>query len=170
MKESSSPSLFFSYWKMPLWIGLAVIIFDHITKWTVVGTIELYRQRITVIPDFFDLIHTRNTGAAWSMFNQHTEILAAFSLIAGLAMIFWFTKLADNRKLQAVGLALIIGGTFGNFIDRAFLGYVIDFLAFTFGNYHFPAFNIADSAISIGAALFILDSFRQSAEKRKCAK
>ena len=122
------------------------------------NNLEVNRDSIPVIDGFFSIVHTKNPGAAWGIFGDHTNVLAFVSLIAGAAMIVFFRKLAEEKAVQAAGLSLIIGGTIGNMIDRFYLSHVTDFLSFTFGSYQFPAFNVADSAITIGVVLYAFGS------------
>jgi len=141
----------------------AVVLIDRITK--------LYiRMRVSpwdvhpVIPGFFNIIHTENPGAAFGMFAEGSSQWRSFLLIGVtlgvMAVIAWMlfrpARAAESELLRA-GFALVLGGALGNFIDRASRGTVTDFLQFFFGSYEFPSFNAADSAITIGAALLILD-------------
>jgi signal peptidase II len=94
-----------------------------------------------------------------------------FTAVAGtvsIVLLIWLKRLKDDEKLEAISISLILGGAVGNLIDRISLGYVVDFLDFYnyFGSYHFPAFNVADSAICVGAFLLIIDSFRHKAEEK----
>ncbi len=140
--------------RFPLVITIILIIADQITKLLIFNKVST-KEQIPVINGFFDIVHTHNTGAAWGIFSDHTYILTLISLGAAILMIVFFSKLSEDRKLQAVGLSLIIGGTIGNLIDRARLSFVIDFLSFHWkDSYHFPAFNVADSAITVGVFLY----------------
>jgi len=114
----------------------------------------------------FTLLH--NTGAAFSFLASESGwqrwFFIALAFFVSLGLGVWLTKLRDD-KWVAFAVALILGGAIGNLYDRITLGYVVDFLHFYWGNYHFPAFNIADTAISIGAGLMILDIFRPKKEQ-----
>lgn len=148
-----------------LWLAAVVILLDQITKLAVIDRLAAY---VDVIPltGFFNLVHVHNTGAAFSLFADQPGWQRWFFLgIAGIAstIIVVLLRKAGDRPLFAVALALILGGALGNVIDRVLYGHVIDFLDFHYGGWHFPAFNVADSAITVGAALLILDSFRKQA-------
>lgn len=146
---------------------LAVVVFtlDQVTKVWVNHTIpfETYfgPDRITVIPGFFHLVHVGNTGAAWGMFAGKTVWLAALAIVT-LAGIYLFRHHLELRRLVTqVCFGLLCGGIFGNLVDRLAHGHVIDFLLFTFGSWDFPAFNVADSAICVGVAIYLYQSFRE---------
>lgn len=145
-----------------LWLAALVILLDQLTKLWVLDDLVAY---VDVIPltGFFNLVHVHNTGAAFSLFADQPGWQRWFFLgIAGIAsvVIVFLLRKTAGRPLFSAALALILGGAIGNVIDRALYGHVIDFLDFYWGAWHFPAFNVADSAISIGAALLIWDSFR----------
>ena len=140
-----------------------VIVLDQVTKAIIRATLPLGDSR-TVIPGFLDLAHVQNTGAAFGMLNDidfaYKPIVMV--IIAGLALLAiaaYGTQLGFQDRLARFGLALILGGAFGNLADRAIRGYVIDFVDVYSGDVHFWAFNVADAAISIGAILVILDTF-----------
>lgn len=150
------------------WLNLSalVIILDQLTKWISVSVLDLY-ETIPVMP-FFNFTMAHNYGAAFSFLSSaggwQRWFFVVLAVIVSVALSIWLKKLKPTAKLEAAALALIIGGAVGNVIDRFVHGYVIDFLDLYYGNYHWPAFNIADSAICIGAVLLILDSFRNKAE------
>lgn len=150
------------------WLNLSVlvIILDQLTKWISVSVLDLY-ETIPVMP-FFNFTMAHNYGAAFSFLSSaggwQRWFFVALAVIVSVALSIWLKKLKPTAKLEAAALALIIGGAVGNVIDRFVHGYVIDFLDLYYGHYHWPAFNIADSAICIGAVLLILDSFRNKAE------
>ncbi len=150
-----------------LWLSLLIIIADQISKTVMVNWLDLY-ERVAVLP-FFNLTLAHNTGAAFSFLagagGWQRWFFVALAVVISLVLVIWLKRLAQTAKLEAISLALIIGGAIGNVIDRLVYGYVIDFLDVYVGNYHWPAFNIADSAICVGAVLLIIDSFRKSAEK-----
>ena len=146
-------------------ISALVVLLDALTKWLVATRIELH-DSIPVIPSVFDLVHVRNTGAAFGI-GANTEshvvpmllnggAIAVFIIVVGYAM-----RSALTDRLLQVGLHLILGGAIGNLIDRFRFGYVVDFLDFFIGDHHWPAFNIADSAICIGIGLLFLDMRRK---------
>lgn len=138
-----------------------VVVFDQLTKFLVKATIPLYAKR-EVIPNFLDLTHVQNTGAAFGVFNAadfpyKSPVMIAIATFALLAIALFGRQLGAHEKLSRYGLALIIGGAFGNLIDRAFAGYVVDFVDVYWGEAHFWAFNVADAAITVGAILVLLD-------------
>jgi signal peptidase II len=141
-------------------IALLVTALDQLTKQLVVRSIPLYDEKV-IIPRFFSISHVMNTGAAFSLFAHSagaaTTALAAFSAIvmALICFLLWRTR---AWSVSAVSLALILGGATGNFIDRVRLKAVVDFLSFDFGSYHYPDFNLADSAIVVGAILLAADA------------
>jgi signal peptidase II len=146
-----------------LWLSLAVIGLDQVTKFLVTRFVELF-ERVEVLPVLdFTLLH--NTGAAFSMLAGASGWQRPFFIALGVAvsamLVVWIWRAPRGDKLLPVALALILGGAIGNVIDRVIYGYVVDFIHVHWGAAYFPAFNIADSAITIGAALLILDAFRE---------
>ncbi|MFI3122876.1 MAG: signal peptidase II, partial [Methylococcales bacterium] len=127
---------------------------------------QLY-DSISVVP-FFNLTYVHNTGAAFSFLSEaggwQRWFFAALAIVMSTIMTIWLTKLKEHETLLAVALSLILGGAMGNLIDRLAYGYVIDFLDVYYGTYHWPAFNIADSAITIGVTLMLVDSFKTKEE------
>ncbi|NLJ69887.1 MAG: signal peptidase II [Clostridiaceae bacterium] len=137
-------------------ISLVIIVLDQLSKSWIINNLPLH-ESIPVINDFFSLFHIRNSGAAWGMLsNQNWGIylLTAVSVVASL-YIYYLIYINDIKPVR-ITLALILGGSIGNLIDRIRFNNVVDFLSFTFGDYHFPTFNIADSAIVIGAICLAL--------------
>jgi signal peptidase II len=131
-----------------------VIGLDQFTKLLVIHVLRLY-ESVVVIPGFFDLVHVRNRGIAFGLLNQLGAIwssiaLSALTAAAVILLIFWLTRLREDDRRMAFGLSLIIGGAVGNLIDRIRLGEVVDFLDFYVGSFHWPAFNVADSAVTLG--------------------
>lgn len=149
-----------------LLISLAILVLDQWTKWRIEAAIP-HHGSIPVIDGFLNLIHVRNTGVAFGMFaakgaetsETWLTVLGALALVA-VSAYFWRVSLADRTLL--VALALVVGGAIGNLVDRVASGAVTDFVDVYLGTHHWPAFNVADAAISIGIALLILDSFRPS--------
>ena len=145
------------------WLGIAfaVILIDHLTKWWVTSTLD-FQQAIPVLP-FFSLVLVHNTGAAFSFLADAGGWQRwFFILVGGVATVIIVRLLrrhADDPRL-AFPLALVLGGALGNLIDRVVLGHVVDFLYFHYRGFAWPAFNVADSAITIGAAMLIWDSLR----------
>lgn len=151
-----------------LWLSALVIVLDQASKWFMSSWLSLY-ETVAVVP-FFNLTMAHNTGAAFSFLAQaggwQRWFFAVIAFVVSVVLFVWLKRLSSTAKLEAISISLILGGAVGNLIDRVLLGYVVDFLDFYnyYGNYHFPAFNIADSAICIGAALLIIDSFRHKQE------
>ena len=146
-----------------LWLSVAVVLLDQVTKFLVARFLELY-ERVEVLPVLdFTLLH--NTGAAFSILAGASGWQRGFFIglgsIVSVALVVWLWRLPRGERLLPIALALIIGGAIGNVIDRVLHGYVIDFVHVHWGAAYFPAFNIADSAITIGAALLMLDAFRE---------
>ena len=142
-------------------IALGVIILDRITKLAIVQALRL-GQGIPVVPGFFDIVFILNPGAAFGFLATLSDQVRNpfFILISALAVIlivFYHARYLRSRRLVSVALGLVLGGALGNLIDRLHYGMVVDFLDVHVGPYHWPAFNVADSAISIGVGLMILD-------------
>jgi signal peptidase II len=140
---------------------LAVLILDQLTKQIVRTTLPLH-DTVKVIPGFVDLTHVQNTGAAFGLLNAadfpyKPAIMIAIAAIALVAIAAYGAQLGFHERLARFGLALILGGAFGNLIDRAAVGHVVDFVDVYWGASHFWAFNVADAAITVGAALVLLD-------------
>ena len=139
----------------------AVLLLDRLTKW-IVETRVSFLDTLKVIPGFFDIVHTENRGAAFSLFNQSTSewrtwLLVVFSLAAVVLVGgFIFQRAEKMDRLSLAGFALILGGAGGNAFDRIVWGRVTDFLDFYLGGYHWPAFNVADSALVIGCGLLLI--------------
>jgi signal peptidase II len=151
--------------KRPLLIALAVLLLDRITKWAIAQTIPL-EDAINIIPGFFRLTHLENTGAAFSLFADssspfRTTLLIAFSAAAlsVVSVLLW----KDRRVFHSgtLALSLILGGAVGNLWDRIANGKVTDFLDFYIGIHHWPPFNVADSAIVVGALLLFMRMLRK---------
>ncbi len=144
-----------------LWLSLAVLALDQFTKVMVMAM--LARHEVVVLAPFFNLVHVVNPGAAFSLFADQPGwqrgFFIAIALIASVVILYLMRR-SGGRKTFNLALALILGGAVGNVIDRALYGHVVDFLDFHVAGWHWPAFNVADSAITVGAALLIWDGFR----------
>lgn len=147
-----------------LFISLAVLALDQWTKWLVELHLPLHVSQV-VVPGFFNLTHVQNSGVAFGLFaaqgmsgGSWMLTLLGLGALTAVALYFWFTP-ADNRLLLTA-LVLVVGGALGNLFDRVATGAVTDFVDVYVGAHHWPAFNVADSAISIGIVLMALDSFR----------
>ena len=142
------------------WLGLALILLiaDQFTKVLILGYYQL--GDATYVTSFFNIVRAHNSGAAFSFLASASGWQRWFFTAIGIAaalFIVWLLRSHAGQKLFSFSLACILGGAVGNVIDRMLHGYVVDFLDFHHGGWHFPAFNIADSAITIGAACLILD-------------
>ncbi|MRR34964.1 signal peptidase II [bacterium] len=144
-------------------VTAASLVIDQATKILVDRTMDLY-QSIPVIDGLFSITYVRNKGAAFSFlsnFDYRRPFFVAITLVAMVAIIVTFRKLRDDQRLAAFSLSLIFSGAVGNLIDRVRLGEVIDFLDVYWKTHHWPAFNVADSAICVGVALLALDMIRE---------
>ncbi|MCQ8103450.1 signal peptidase II [Methylomonas sp. SURF-2] len=144
-----------------LWLSLLVLVLDQSSKLAIDATLQLY-ESIPLTP-YFNLTHARNTGAAFSFLAQaggwQRWLFAGLAVVMSGAITVWLLRLQKHETLMAAALSLVLGGAIGNLIDRVAYGYVIDFLDVYYQNWHWPAFNIADSAICIGVGLMLLESF-----------
>ncbi|WP_127568051.1 signal peptidase II [Paenibacillus xylaniclasticus] len=140
-----------------------VFAIDWISKWIIVNELELHEE-ISVIGDFFVITSIRNTGAAFSMLENQRVFFLIVTIIIAAGIVWYMLRTVRNngKALLLTGLALVLGGALGNFIDRALKGEVVDFLQFTFGSYTFAIFNLADTAICIGVGMILLDSLLSS--------
>lgn len=149
--------------RMGLIIAAIVIIADQITKAAATHYLTLHLP-VSVMPLFnFTLMH--NTGAAFSFLNDaggwQRWFFSVLAIVVSGVIIHWLRTMPAHDRWQGIGLSLILGGALGNVIDRLRMGYVVDFLDFYAGGAHFPAFNVADSAITIGAGMILIASFRK---------
>jgi signal peptidase II len=145
-----------------LWLTGLVIILDVITKAMASESLQLH-QPVNIFPGLnMTLMH--NTGAAFSFLSDASGwqrwFFSIVAIVVSAAIVVWLARLQKGQAWLAIGLAMILGGALGNVWDRLSLGYVIDFIDVYVGNAHWPAFNIADSAITVGAGILIFDSFR----------
>lgn len=142
------------------WIAGSVVVADQVTKGVILDRLDLY-QIIAVVPGFFNITHIQNPGGAFGFLAQQSPLVRSlvFLLMSFLAvcLIFWFYRQTPpTHRFLAAGFAMIFGGAIGNLIDRIRFGRVVDFLDFYVGAWHWPAFNVADSAITTGIAIFLL--------------
>ena len=144
-----------------LWLAVAVFVADQVTKAAIVAAFR--DGSALAITPFFTLVLTYNTGAAFSFLagasGWQRWFFAGIACVAAIIIVTLLRR--GGTKLYCAGLALILGGALGNLIDRLLLGKVVDFLLFHYAQWSYPAFNVADSAICIGAGLIIIDSFRR---------
>ena len=149
--------------KMLKWLVLSLlaVVLDQVSKWVVDSSMQLY-QSIPLVP-YFNLTYVRNTGAAFSFLSEaggwQRWFFAGLAIVISIVIAVWLARLKQHETLLAVALSLVLGGAIGNLIDRLAYGYVIDFLDVYYQNWHWPAFNIADSAITLGVVLMLLESF-----------
>lgn len=146
--------------------GLALVLAaaDQGSKWWILNHFAIGEHR-TVIAGFFDLVYWRNTGAAWGMFAQGTLWLGVLSVVVLALMAWQFYPLTSGRLERVIGLALVLGGIVGNLVDRFGRGAVVDFLLFYYRTFQWPAFNVADSAITVGVFLYVVSVLLEGAEK-----
>ena len=156
--------------KYHIMIAALVVLFDHLTKWLVAQKISVH-ESIDVVPGLFRLIHVQNEGAAFGLFSDSPSewkvamlILFSVAALAVVSALLW--KNGNAMNATAVALSLVFGGALGNLWDRVASGRVVDFLDFYVGSHHWPAFNIADSAIVAGALLLLSEIFLAPQEEK----
>ena len=145
--------------------AISIVVIDQMTKLWIMAEFVLYEVK-TVIPGFFNLVHIRNKGMAFGLFNKPDNsipfyIITGISIILVIILTYWFLSEKPDSPAIKIGGGFILGGAAGNLIDRVRLGEVVDFLDFYIKTWHWPAFNVADSAINIGAAIIILFMIRE---------
>ena len=150
--------------RLELWLALAIVLADQVTKAMVRAMLPLYGT-VVVIPGFFNITYVRNSGAAFGILNAvdfpfKTMIIAFVATAALIGVALYAASLAPHQRAARVGLAMILGGAAGNLLDRIVHGSVVDFIDVYWHQYHFWAFNVADSAITIGVTVLILDMLR----------
>jgi signal peptidase II len=156
----------------PVWayyvVAVVVFLIDYVSKKIIDRTVELDSERIPVIGDFFIITHIRNNGAAFGMLQGARWFFLLITVVVVVG-ILWFLHRSyrTGSALLLFALAMILGGAIGNFLDRALFGEVVDFLQFNFGEYTFPIFNLADSAIVCGVGLIILDALLSMKQENK---
>ena len=157
-----------SAYRLLLALAAIVLVLDQITKSWIAATIPFptYGEpgAIRIIEGFFYLVHVGNTGAAWSMLSGQSVFLAILAAATLLAIFIWRHSLGLRTRLAQIAFGLLCGGIAGNLIDRLMHGHVIDFIDLHFGSYIYPTFNVADSAICVGVALYLWQSLRQPAQ------
>ena len=150
-----------------LWLSALVIIIDQLTKRVVDTSMSLY-QSIELAP-YFQLTYLRTQGAAFSFLSGaggwQRWFFIGLAVAASVFICFWLKKLNRTQRWEAIAWSLVLGGALGNLIDRILYGYVIDFLDVHAGEWHWPAFNVADSAITAGVIMLLLDSFKPQPQK-----
>jgi len=147
--------------RLEIWLPIVIVAVDQLTKAIVRAMVPLH-ESVTVIPGLIDFTHVRNTGAAFGILNLaefpfKTVLISVIATAALIGVGMYAASLAHHQRVARIGLALIIGGAAGNLLDRLVAGSVVDFVDVYWHTYHFWAFNVADSAISVGVAIMILD-------------
>ncbi len=145
-------------------IAIIVVALDQLSKWWIVKSMEL-GDSIPVIENLFYITSHRNTGAAWGILAGRMGFFYVITVIVIGVVIYYMKTYAKDSKLMGWSLALILGGAIGNFIDRVFRKHVVDFLDVYIGNYDFPIFNVADSALCIGVILVVIATFNEDKKK-----
>lgn len=151
------------------WYLLAalILVLDQITKTWFSANLEYARP--WVINDFFNFTLLHNEGAAFSFLSDgggwQRWFFSAIAALVSVVLLVWMARLDSAKRLEVTALSLVLGGALGNLIDRVQLGYVVDFIVVHYQSYYWPAFNVADSAICVGAVLLLIDGFRESGNK-----
>ncbi|MDC9727986.1 MAG: signal peptidase II [Methyloprofundus sp.] len=152
-----------------LWLSGVMVVFDQVTKIWVNLNLSLH-ESIPIMPSF-SITYAHNYGAAFSFLSEaggwQRWFFAVLAIAVSVGIIIYLKKLKPEEKLLAVSLSLILGGAIGNIIDRVIYGYVIDFLDVYYQVYHWPIFNIADSAITVGVGLMLIESFMEKEEQEE---
>ena len=156
-----------------LWLSFFVVILDQVTKALVVGSVKM-QSSIQLLP-ILDIVYLENRGAAFSMLHDaggwQRWFFIALALIVSVVLMLWLQRIRTSEQLiLAIGLSLVLGGALGNVIDRVWHSYVIDFIYFHWKDWYFPAFNVADTAISIGAGCLLIDAFLESGREKKAGE
>lgn len=144
-----------------LWLTVVVVLLDQASKWWIIDSLALFDQ-IKLLP-VFNITHVHNTGAAFSFLSDaggwQRWFFTVITTVVSVLLLWWLKKTPRQHKLLGMAYSLVLGGAIGNLYDRVSYGYVEDFIHVFYQNWHFPAFNIADSAITLGAVLLIYDAF-----------
>jgi signal peptidase II len=153
-------------------LAIAMLLLDQATKLLIHTRLALH-ESIYVLP-VLDILHARNTGAAFSFLagagGWQRWVFTAFAVVVSAIIVYTLRRTPKSHQLQCAGLTLIVSGALGNVIDRVQHGYVVDFVAVHWGNAYFPAFNVADSCITIGAGLILLDALLEWRRERRIAQ
>ena len=155
-------------------IAVAIILLDQATKRVIVGTLQL-GQGLPIVPGFFDLVFVLNPGAAFSFLatlpdSVRNPFFITISVTAVILILVYRTRHLQQHELASLSLALVLGGAIGNLIDRLRYGMVVDFLLVHVYEYHWPAFNVADAAISLGVTLMVLEMVLEWRRERKSVR
>ena len=148
-----------------LWLAGVFVLLDQISKWAATAWLS-YAEPVPVMP-LLNMTLLHNTGAAFSFLASaggwQRWFFTLIALAISIALVIWLWRLPARERLTGAALALVLGGALGNLIDRVLYGYVVDFIDVYYGSWHWPAFNIADSAITVGVALLLWTSLRPAA-------
>lgn len=139
-------------------LTICVTVLDQLSKYAIAANLP-HRDHITLIPGLFDLWHVHNTGAAWGMLDGRNQWLVGFSLLVLVCLVVFRRAIVGNVTAHRVAMGLILAGVLGNLFDRIRFGFVVDFLDFHWRGHHFPTFNVADSSICVGVAVYLVTSF-----------
>ena len=156
---------------MAKWLSLSmlVVVLDQATKWLAVTGLEPFRP-VTIAP-LLNLTLLYNEGAAFSFLSGaggwQRWFFSAFALVMTVVLVVWLLRLKPGERMMAAALSLVAGGAVGNLIDRVLTGRVVDFIDFYVGHWHWPAFNVADSAITVGVVLLLITSLREERKDRE---
>jgi signal peptidase II len=155
-------------------LAAGVFLLDQATKGWICAALPYPTYgapgQVVVIDDFFNIVNVGNTGAAWSLFSGRSTFLALLAAVTLIAIFAWRRQLGLQLWSVQISFGLLCGGIVGNLSDRIVHGHVIDFLDFHFGSYVFPTFNLADSCICVGVAIYLLHSLRQPQEPTPLAR
>lgn len=146
-------------------VSIIAILIDQLIKIVISLNVD-YLDSVKVVPGFFNITNVHNTGAAWSMFSGKQIVLIFIAIVVIAAIYLFFIKGKNLSNIEKVIYGLLIGGICGNLIDRIIFNYVIDYLEFIFGDYHYPVFNFADILIVISVLLLIFLSFKEDLCKK----
>jgi signal peptidase II len=148
-------------WRLGLVIAAVVLFLDRISKWYLISVYDMpYRGEVDVLPPVFKLVMWWNRGISFGLFEAGTQVMrwVFVVLFSGICVVLVFWLMRASRRITFIGLGLVLGGAIGNISDRIIYGAVADFFYFHVGDWYFPAFNVADIGISLGAALLLLDA------------
>ena len=156
-----------------VWPALLIVCLDQASKLAVQGSLRVY-ESVPIINGFFNMVHVRNRGMAFGFMNRPDMnfgfwVLVSATVLAIGLLLVWFCRMEDENNWTTLGLSLILGGALGNLIDRVRLHEVIDFLDVYVGSYHWPAFNVADASITVGAFMVGLNLFLKPHEKKSAS-
>lgn len=150
-------------------VALFIVVLDQLTKWLIVKNME-YGESIKIIDNFLFVTSHRNRGAAWGILEGKMWLFYIITVIVAGAIVYYMQRHAKGKPLMGISLAFMLGGAIGNFIDRVFRKEVVDFIDTYIFGYDFPIFNIADSALTIGVVLLIIQMIREEREERTRGK